>query len=724
MPERQTSSDAQGSKAEGSDVTGSDTQGSPAVEPGETSDGSGGARSTPDGAPPPPPPPPSTAPTGPPPATDAPDPAAVEAARAAEPTEVIPRSGAADEVVGAVPAGAATGAATMAAGSTEAASTAAATTDVIAREALTPPAPGAEPVPSGPPADEPPTEQIPAVTPPPRPRRRALLLTGAAVVGLLVLLYAVDLVSSSGSVPRGVTVAGQEIGGLSHDEAEQRVRAVVEPRTTQPVGVAVGDVTSDIDPKTAGLAVDWSGTIDRAGSQPLNPITRLRSFFTTREVGVATDVDAAALDSALQQLAPVVSKQPVEGTVRFEGVTPVPVPPVDGQDLDLDAAKQTLEREWTSGERVHLPVRVLPPTTTQDDVDKAVTDIATPAVSGLVTVVGEKVTGSISPEVIASALSFRADPNQGLVPELNREVVEKTLDPQMASSEQPGRDATLSFVGGRPVVTPSQDGRGVDYEATLKDLLAVLTKTGDERKIIAVYAAQPAKLTTEQLNGLGISGVIGEFTTGGFAQDSGRNIKRAAEVINGMIVKPGETFSLNGATEPRDEAHGYTEAGIISEGHASRGVGGGVSQVATTLYNAAYFAGMTDVTHKPHSFYISRYPPGREATVFEGAIDMRFKNDGPTGVMIQTAWTPASLTIRIYGTKRYDVTSTTGPRTNPTEPSKVDIPAGQPCSPSQGAPGFTVTDTRTLRDVKTGAVKTERRSTKYNPSPIVTCGSE
>ena len=65
-----------------------------------------------------------------------------------------------------------------------------------------------------------------------------------------------------------------------------------------------------------------------------------------------------------------------------------------------------------------------------------------------------------------------------------------------------------------------------------------------------------------------------------------------------------------------------------------------------------------------------------------------------------------------------------GPRTSPTEPNKVDIPAGQSCSPSQGAPGFTVTDTRTLRDVKTGAVKTERRTTKYNPSPIVTCGSE
>jgi hypothetical protein len=141
----------------------------------------------------------------------------------------------------------------------------------------------------------------------------------------------------------------------------------------------------------------------------------VRSFFTTREVGVATVVDEGALDTALQQLAPVVNKPPAEGTVRFEGVTPVPVPPVDGQELDLADARQALERDWTSGERVNLPTTVLPPTTTQDDVTNALEEIATPAVSGPVVVAGEGVTGTISPEVIASALSFRADPNQGLV---------------------------------------------------------------------------------------------------------------------------------------------------------------------------------------------------------------------------------------------------------------------------------------------------------------------
>ena len=588
----------------------------------------------------------------------------------------------------------------------------------VVMPAITPGAGAPAPAPAASGADAP-TEVIAPVKG--RRRRRRILVVAGAVVALLAALYGVDVALGSGTVPRGVTIAGEQVGGLTPAEAERRVRATVEPRTARPVDVTAGDVTSQIDPKAAGLAVDWPATMAQAGKQPLNPITRVRSFFTQREVGVVTTADEDAVEGTLQQLGPVVNRPAAEGNVRFEGVTPVPVPPVDGQELDVPAAHEVLQRDWTRGTPVRLPMRVLEPVTSPDDVTKAVADVATPAVSGPVTVQGENVTGTITPEVIAKALSFRADPGQGLVPELNSEVVHDALDPQLAKSEQPGRDATLSFAGGKPTITPSQDGRGVDYDATLKDLLTVLTKTGDERKITAVYAPQPAELTTEELNGLGITAVIGEFTTGGFAPDSGQNIKRAASVINGKIVKPGQTFSLNAATEPRDAAHGYVEAGVISDGHAARDIGGGVSQVATTLYNAAYFAGMTDVVHKPHSFYISRYPPGREATVVSGPLDMKFRNDNPTGVMIQTVWTPSTLTIRLYGTKRYDVTSTSGPRTKPTEPNKVELPAGPGCKPSQGAPGFTITDTRTLRDVKTGQVKTERRTTKYNPAPIVTC---
>lgn len=614
-------------------------------------------------------------------------------------------------------------------------------TQIIPRAAVAAPVPDQPTRPNGRgPAGDPPTEQIPVTRggPPPVPpqqrptptgggdapkgKRRKPLLIVAGLVALLAVLYVADLVLSTGNVPRGVTVAGLQLGGLSKADAGERLRAEIEPRATQPVQVTAGEVESQIDPVAAGLEIDYQATIEQAGAQPLNPITRVTSFFTQREVGVVNKADERSVLTALEQVKPAVDKAPVEGTVRFEGATPIAVPPVPGQELDLQAAVGVLERDWASGAPVALPLIPQATVTTDEDVQQALQSVATPAVSAPVTIQGEGATATLAPTDIAGALSFRADAaaNPKLVPEINNEALKEVATPQLASTERPGRDATLDFSTGAPVVVPSQDGRGVDYDKTFESLVTALTAQGP-RTVTAVYADQPAKLTTEQLGALGITGEISSFTTGGFAADSGRNIRRAAEQVNGTIVQPGETFSLNALTNPRNAANGYVEAGIIENGHSARGVGGGVSQVATTLYNAAYFAGMVDVEHKEHSFYISRYPAAREATVFDDIIDLKFRNDGPTGVLIQTIWTPQNLTVKMFGTKRYEVTSATGPRTNPTEPQTLTLPAGPSCVPGRGSQGFTTTDTRTMRNLETGEVTSKTRTVRYNPVPTVVC---
>lgn len=566
----------------------------------------------------------------------------------------------------------------------------------------------------------------------PVPWRRSLFLAGG-VVAALGLFYGGDLALAAGSVPRGVTVAGVPLGGLDRAAAEQTLRRELGPRLTAPVPVTFGTpprsgtpghatpVRATLDPAAAGLAVDWAATLDRAGAQPLDPGTRLRSFFGPRDTGVIGTVDTAALDAALTALASISDSPAVEGGVRFDGAVPRAVDPVAGHRLDVAAAAAEITRDWTSGRPVALPLASVVPKTTADGVRAAIEQVARPAVSAPVTVAtGAGPPATLTPEVIAGALTFVPDPTAGLVPRLNTAALAAALTPQLAATERPARDATLDLSSGLPVVVPSQDGRVVDYAATLGQLIPVLTGPGP-RQVAAVYTDRPAELTTEKLTALRLEGVIGDFTTGGFAADSGLNIRRAAERIDGTIVAAGATFSLNAATNPRDAAHGYVEAGIIEDGHPSRGIGGGVSQVATTLYNAAYFAGMTDVEHREHSFFISRYPPGREATVFDDVIDLRFRNDNPGLVIISTTWTPASLTVRILGTKRYDVTSTPGPRTEPTAPTTVTLPVGQPCSPSKGAPGFTITNTRTLTDVVTGRARTESRRVRYHPSPIVVC---
>jgi len=129
-----------------------------------------------------------------------------------------------------------------------------------------------------------------------------------------------------------------------------------------------------------------------------------------------------------------------------------------------------------------------------------------------------------------------------------------------------------------------------------------------------------------------------------------------------------------------------------------------------------------NVEHKEHSYYISRYPAGREATVFEGAIDVKFRNDSPTGVLIQTSWTPSSITVTFWGTKHVNVESITGPRTDPTDPQTQTV-REEPCTSSNGSPGFTVTDTRVIRDARSGAeIRRETRTVVYQPQPRVICG--
>ena len=108
------------------------------------------------------------------------------------------------------------------------------------------------------------------------------------------------------------------------------------------------------------------------------------------------------------------------------------------------------------------------------------------------------------------------------------------------------------------------------------------------------------------------------------------------------MLAPGDTFSMNGIVGERTGENGFTEGFIIADGVFKEDLGGGVSQLATTLFNAMFFAGLKDVEHRPHSFYIDRYPVGREATVVWGALDLRFQNDTPYGVLVDTSTTPST----------------------------------------------------------------------------------
>jgi vancomycin resistance protein YoaR len=596
-------------------------------------------------------------------------------------------------------------------------------TDVL-RPAPPPPGlPGAQP--PAPPTGDEPTVRIKKPNGDRKPGLRKAGIIAGAVFGALAVLYTLDLIIAGDDVPRGVTVAGVDIGGQSREDAEQTLRDSIGPRLSQQVRVKAGDVETTVDPRKAGLTIDWQATLDRAGDQPLNPFSRLASFFSTEEVGYATTTDNTALTAAVEALRGNIDREPAEGGVKFEGVKPVAVEPKDGLALDPAGARQALIDKWATGERIDLPVDETPVKTSSEAVRKAIDEIATPAVSGPVVVHGEGKDARLQPPAIARALHFKPDGKGGLTPTIDQKKVVGAVGPQLKSTEIEGKDAEIVFTSGAPSVKPSVDGKGVDWQKSLSPLLDTLKKT-DGRELTASYKHKPAKVTTAAANKLGIKEVIGEFTTGGFAPESGVNIRTVAAEVDGAIVKPGDTFSLNGYTGPRTAAQGYVEAGVIKDGAPSREVGGGISQFATTLYNAAYFAAMTDAGHKEHSYYISRYPAAREATVFQNhdgssVIDLAFKNESPTGVAIQAIWTPSSITVKIWGTKHYEVESVTGGRSDFTNPETKKGPK-ENCHAGDGAQGFTTTDTRIIRDAKSGAeVSRKTRTVRYNPQPKIVC---
>jgi vancomycin resistance protein YoaR len=555
-------------------------------------------------------------------------------------------------------------------------------------------------------------------------QNRAVRRTGifvAAALGLLALAYFIDLAMSSGKVPRGVTVAGVSVGGITRVAAEQRLREQVEPRLSHPITLEAGDVNATLNPARAGLTLDWPATVDQAGKQPLNPWTRLSSLWRTREMSVVTATDRAALTAALQGLLSTTDREPIEGTIHFVGTRPVAVEPRAGQHLDVAATTDLILARGIHGGTVRVPMTTQPVRTTADGIRAALQNIVEPAVSAPVKVTGDGQEAMLMPDVIAAALRFAPDSRGGLTTTIDNPTVIAALNPQLVATQKPGKNAEILIQGTAPVVLPSVDGRGIDWAASLLPLLDVLHNSGPQRTLAASYVTLPPTLSTAQATALGITTQIATFTTGGFATDSGINIRRVAEQVNGAILRPGETFSLNGYTGPRDATTGYVDAGIIDHGRPSRGIGGGISQFATTLYNATYFAGLTDVEHKEHSYYISRYPMAREATVFEGAIDVKFRDDSPTGILIQTVWTPTSVTVTLWGTKHVDVESITGPRTDFID-QKSETVTGQPCTPTQGERGFTVTDTRVMRDAKTHAEITRHtRKVVYDPEPQVIC---
>ncbi|GAB17033.1 hypothetical protein GOEFS_018_00650 [Gordonia effusa NBRC 100432] len=544
----------------------------------------------------------------------------------------------------------------------------------------------------------------------------------------LTLVLSVDLVATHGHSARGATVAGISVGNKERPDvaaAVDRLHAVaaspVQLRTTS------GSVTFTAD--ELGLSFDADATVDRAMKQPRGLWTRLMSLFgRDTEVQPAISLDNAKFDAALDAKRAELEKAAVEGGVHFavtrDGVTPVGDLPSAGLRINRAAARQVVVANWlraSEGHVVDLPMESFSPTVSSAVVQQTVDGPAKTYVAQSVRLDGRGSGVTLSAAQLGEVTTFGPDGKGGLRPNVDPKKLTRVAGAALGKTESRPVNATFSLVGGAPKVVPSREGQSVDWSKTSQQLGVVGLAASDRRVTVAYTQRKPA-LDTAKARGLGIKEVVSDFTTGGFSSASGENIRLVAQEVNGAIVLPGKKFSLNGYTGPRGTAQGYVDSTIIDHGRAAKAVGGGISQFATTLYNASYFAGLEDVDHTEHAYYISRYPEAREATVFEGAIDLVFRNNTKSGIYIETQWTPSSVMVRFWSTKTVEVQSITGERYAYTDPSKIELPRGDDCLASSGQRGFTASNTRVITDIKTGAERSRHtRTVKYDPEPNVVC---
>jgi vancomycin resistance protein YoaR len=576
--------------------------------------------------------------------------------------------------------------------------------------------------------DEPPAGHEPSAGPSASWWRRRAVLVPAAAVLALGAVYGVDLLAADGSIPRSTTVAGIDIGGLSPAAATSRLEHDLGARERVERTLVADRISSTVSPAAAGLTFDIPATVRAASRQPLAPWARVAGLVSDRTVPPVVATDQAALTAELDAVAAKVDRAPVDATIAFTGTTPHVVPPADGLHLDRASAARALTAALTgptsSTAPILVPVRVTSVHVDAAAAQRTLDSTVIPALAGPVRVVGASGNASVEVPVqaIAASLVFTPQVNGTLAMAVDPAALQKALGSRLQAFGRPATDARFDVTGGTVRVVPSTDGTGL-APATLAHALLPALKAGAERTVTAVLGPVHAAFTTEQATALGITEKVSSFTTHFANTASGTNIRVVAAKVDGALVKPGATFSLNGYTGPRGTAQGYVPAAVISGGQLSKAVGGGISQFATTMFNAMYFAGLQDVHHKTHSFYISRYPAGREATVYEGLIDLAWKNDSPTGIVVDTQWSPGTLTVTFYGTRHYDITSIEGPHTSITQPAvenKIDTDGS--CIKQSGVPGFDVTVTRVFHDLRTGAeLRRQNFHTHYSPEAIIHC---
>ena len=537
--------------------------------------------------------------------------------------------------------------------------------------------------------------------------RRRLLFLLLSVVATTIVLGLV-FAGSPTTLANGVTIDGIDVGGLEAPDA----RALLEKRSAglsnRPVIFVAGGKRFAIRPAELGVVPDWKAAVDAAQRQgdgfgPIRGFKRLDVQVFGADVTPPTRVLNGALEYKLGLLAGKVNRAPRDAEVVLRGTSVVVLPARPGIVLDRRAAERTLVRSLASvnrpSARVQLPLRVQPPRVRAAALAAAARQ-ARIALSAPVRLELGKTRWVLTPRRIAKLLALPAGGRTSL--KIGGAAADDWVVRLGRRVEKPAHDATFAVHGSSVGVVPAKPGVRLDAVATADAVLHAVLKRRPELRVARLpVQASPAKLSTEAARAMHIDGIVSSYTTlyGGIPNRI-HNVELVAHLVDEKLIAPDATFSFNQTTGERNAAKGFLEAPVIVNGELTTGLGGGVCQVSTTVFNAAFEAGLEITERTNHALYISHYPQGRDATVDYPTVDLKFVNDTGNWLLLRTFVSSSSLTVSLYGTPvhRKVVTSTSPLVARGVPPVKkaVDpsLKTGQKIIDDPGVPALSTSVTR------------------------------
>ncbi len=570
---------------------------------------------------------------------------------------------------------------------------------------------------------------------------RAVVLRVVAAVLVLGGAYVAAGLYFQDRPPAGMSVDGVEIGSMTHDQALAHLESELADRLQEPVTVSVvpdGEGAEDADapqitlvPADSGLSFDLEATLEGATGRSFDPrVLWAHVSGRERHLDLVGAVDREALVAALEKEAEAYDEEPVEGEVALgeDGVSVQD--PSPGRELDVAATADAVADAWPDGTDVEGTAVALPARVSAEDLERFRADVVEPALAAPVKVsavrgkgdAAERATAEISRRELAGLLEVNRADDDTLSLVVDEEALLARVRQDLGQLERGPRDATVRLEGSDVEVVPARAGTALVEEGLPAQVEEALSATGKGRTVTAeLRRVEPAVPTSasERWTFEPMGSFESQFPTGAANEDRTANLHAGVRHVNGTVVMPGQQFSLGQALGDISEAGGYREAPVIVDGRLVMGIGGGLSQISTVVFNTSWQAGVQLDAHTPHSYYISRYPAGREATLALPVIDNLWTNDTDNPIVVRSWITGDVIHMVFLGDKQYSVATVDSERYDRTDGERIvdDSPECVPQSPSEG---FTIVSTRILS--RGGSeVKRDQFTTVYQPADEIVC---